>query len=123
MSVANRFTSVPAVPQGGFTDYQTVLIGAVKENIELLTGLRGEDDVVSKAITQGQVTVNQMGQQKMQQVTAKGDGSTITISGTAYDLANLSDVRKLIVDVQTLAGDVAEMRATLNFLIKQMRGR
>lgn len=123
MSVANRFTSVPAVPQGGFTDYQTVLIGAVKENIELLTGLRGEVDVVSKAITQGQVTVNQMGQQKMQQVTAKGDGSTITISGTAYDLANLSDVRKLIVDVQTLAGDVAEMRATLNFLIKQMRGR
>tara|TARA_B100001057_G_scaffold76283_1_gene71029 strand:- start:1168 stop:1539 length:372 start_codon:yes stop_codon:yes gene_type:complete len=123
MSVANRFTSVPAVPQGGFTDYQTVLIGAVKENIELLTGLRGETDVVSKAITQGQVTVNQMGQQKMQQVTAKGDGSTITISGTAYDLANLSDVRKLIVDVQTLAGDVAEMRATLNFLIKQMRGR
>jgi len=123
MSVANRFTSVPAVPQGGFTDYQTVLIGAVKENIELLTGLRGEADVVSKAITQGQVTVNQMGQQKMQQVTAKGDGSTITISGTAYDLANLDDVRKLIVDVQTLAGDVAEMRATLNFLIKQMRGR
>ena len=123
MSVANRFTSVPAVPQGGFTDYQTVLIGAVKENIELLTGLRGEADVVSKAITQGQVTVNQMGQQKMQQVTAKGDGSTITISGTAYDLANLSDVRKLIVDVQTLAGDVAEMRATLNFLIKQLKGR
>ena len=123
MSVANRFTSVPAVPQGGFTDYQTVLIGAVKENIELLTGLRGEADVVSKAITQGQVTVNQMGQQNMQQVTAKGDGSTITISGTAYDLANLSDVRKLIVDVQTLAGDVAEMRATVNFLIKQMRGR
>ena len=123
MSVANRFTSVQAVPQGGFTDYKTVLIGAVKENIELLTGLRGEADVVSKAITQGQVTVNQMGQQKMQQVTAKGDGSTITISGTAYDLANLSDVRKLIVDVQTLAGDVAEMRATLNFLIKQMRGR
>lgn len=123
MSVANRFTSVPAVPQGGFTDYQTVLISSVKENVELLTGLRGEADTVSKAVTQGQVTVNQMGQQKMQQVTAKGDGSTITISGTAYDLANLSDVRKLIVDVQTLAGDVAEMRATLNFLIKQMRGR
>ena len=39
MSIANRFTSVPAVPQGGFTDYQTVLIGAVKENVELLTGL------------------------------------------------------------------------------------
>ena len=51
MSIANRFTSVPAVPQGGFTDYQTVLIGAVKENVELLTGLRGEVDTASKAVT------------------------------------------------------------------------
>lgn len=123
MSIANRFTSVPAVPQGGFTDYQTVLIGAVKENVELLTGLRGEVDTVSKAVTQGQVTVNEMGQQKLQQTSAKGTGSVITISGTAYELANLDDVRKLIIDVQTLAGDVAEMRATLNFLLRQLKGR
>ena len=123
MSISNRFTSVPAVPQGGFTDYQTVLIGAVKENVELLTGLRGEVDTVSKAVTQGQVTVNEMGQQKLQQTSAKGTGSVITISGTAYELANLDDVRKLIVDVQTLAGDVAEMRATLNFLLRQLKGR
>ena len=123
MSIANRFTSVPAVPQGGFTDYQTVLIGAVKENVELLTGLRGEVDTVSKAVTQGQVTVNEMGQQKLQQTSAKGSGSVITISGTAYELANLDDFRKLIIDVQTLAGDVAEMRATLNFLLRQLKGR
>ena len=123
MSVANRFTGVPAVPQGGFTDYQTVLIGAVKENVELLTGLRGEVDTASKAVTQGQITVNEMGQQRMQQVSAIGAGSTITISGTSYDLANLDDVSKLIIDVQTLAGDVAEMRATLNFLLRQLKGR
>ena len=123
MSIANRFTSVPAVPQGGFTDYQTVLIGAVKENVELLTGLRGEVDTVSKAVTQGQVTVNEMGQQKLQQTSAKGSGSVITISGTSYELANLDDFRKLIIDVQTLAGDVAEMRATLNFLLRQLKGR
>jgi len=123
MSIANRFTSVPAVPQGGFTDYQTVLIGAVKENVELLTGLRGEVDTASKAVTQGQITVNEMGQQRMQQVSAIGAGSTITISGTSYDLANLDDVSKLIIDVQTLAGDVAEMRATLNFLLRQLKGR
>ena len=123
MSIANRFTSVPAVPQGGFTDYQTVLIGAVKENVELLTGLRGEVDTVSKAVTQGQVTVNEMGQQKLQQTSAKGSGSVITISGTDYELANLDDFRKLIIDVQTLAGDVAEMRATLNFLLRQLKGR
>ena len=123
MSVANRFTSVPAVPQGGFTDYQTVLIGAVKENVELLTGLRGEVDTVSKAVTQGQITVNEMGQQKLQQTSAKGNGSAITIDGTTYDLANLDDFRRLIIDVQTLAGDVAQMRATLNFLLRQLKGR
>ena len=123
MSIANRFTSVPAVPQGGFTDYQTVLIGAVKENVELLTGLRGEVDTVSKAVTQGQITVNEMGQQKLQQTSAKGNGSAITIDGTTYDLANLDDFRRLIIAVQPLAGDVAQRRATLNFLIKQMRGR
>ena len=123
MSIANRFTSVPAVPQGGFTDYQTVLIGAVKENVELLTGLRGEVDTVSKAVTQGQITVNEMGQQKLQQTSAKGNGSSITISGTTYELANLDDFRKLILDVQTLAGDVAQMRATLNFLLRQLKGR
>ena len=123
MSIANRFTSVPAVPQGGFTDYQTVLIGAVKENVELLTGLRGEVDTVSKAVTQGQVTVNEMGQQKLQQTSAKGTGSVITIDGTDYELANLDDFRKLILDVQTLSGDVAEMRATLNFLLRQLKGR
>ena len=49
--------------------------------------------------------------------------STITLSGTSYDLANLDDVSKLIIDVQTLAGDVAEMRATLNFLLRQLKGR
>ena len=119
MSVRDRFTTVPAVPQGGFTDYQTVLIGAVKENVELLTGLRGETDLNSKAITQGQVTVNNMSAQKLQQVTAKGTGFTIS----SQDVASLEDHNKLILDVQTLASDLAETRAVLNFLIKQMKGQ
>ena len=46
-----RFTAIPAVPQGGITDWQSVLITTVKENVELLTGLRGEADLASKAIT------------------------------------------------------------------------
>ena len=48
MSVANRFTGVPAVPQGGFTDYQTVLIGAVKENVDPIKvrDVKAADDTV-----------------------------------------------------------------------------
>lgn len=115
----NRFTGIPALPQGGFTDYQNVLIGSVKENVELLTGLRGEVDSVSKAVTQGQVTTNTMPAQKMQQVSAKGKG--FTISG--QEVAGLDDYGKLLLDVQTLASDVAETRATLNFLIRQLKGQ
>ena len=60
-----------------------------------------------------------MGTQKMQQVSAKGTGFTIS----SQEVASLDDVSKLILDVQTLAGDVAEIRATLNFLIRQLKGR
>tara|TARA_R110002012_G_scaffold311657_1_gene521313 strand:- start:1778 stop:2137 length:360 start_codon:yes stop_codon:yes gene_type:complete len=119
MSRVNRFTGIPALPQGGgFTDYQNVLIGSVKENVELLTGLRGEADEASKAVTQGQVTTNQMAEQRMRQVSAKGVG--FTISGSK--VAGLDDYGKLLVDVQTLASDLAETRATLNFLIGQLKG-
>ena len=45
-----RFTAIPAVPQGGITDWQSVLISSVKENVELLTGLRGESDLISQEV-------------------------------------------------------------------------
>ena len=114
-----RFSAIPAVPQGGLTDWQTVLISAVKENVELLTGLRGEVDLQSKAVTQGQVTVNQMEEQNLKQVTAKGAGFTIS----SQDVASLDDYAKLILDVQTLANDVKLTRDVVNLLIKQIRGQ
>ena len=113
-----RFTAIPAVPQGGITDWQSVLISSVKENVELLTGLRGEADLASKAITQGQITINQMSAQNMKQVSAKGSG--FTISG--QEVAGLDDYGKLITDVQTLANDLAYTRNVLNALIRQLKG-
>lgn len=113
-----RFTAIPAVPQGGITDWQSVLISSVKENVELLTGLRGEVDLASKAITQGQITLEQMGDQNMKQVSAKGSG--FTISG--QEVAGLDDYGLLLTDVQTLANDLAYTRAVLNALIQQLRG-
>lgn len=114
-----RFTAIPAVPQGGLTDWQSVLISAVKENVELLTGTRGEVDLASRAVTQGQVTLLQMPDQDMRQVTAKGAG--FTISG--QEVVSLEDYGKLLTDVQTLANDLAYTRAVLNALIKQVRGQ
>ena len=113
-----RFTAIPAVPQGGITDWQSILISSVKENVELLTGLRGESDLQSKAVTQGQVTIKEMSEQDMKQVSAKGAG--FTISG--QEVAGLDDYGKLITDVQTLANDLALTRAVLNALIQQVKG-
>ena len=113
-----RFTAIPAVPQGGITDWQSVLISSVKENVELLTGLRGETDLASKAVTYGQIRVTPMTAQKLQQVSAKGAG--FTISG--QEVAGLDDYGKLITDVQTLANDLAYTRNVLNALIRQLKG-
>ena len=113
-----RFTAIPAVPQGGITDWQSVLITSVKENVELLTGLRGEADLASKAVTKGQITLQTMPDQNMKQVSAKGTGFTIS----SQEVAGLDDVGLLITDVQTLANDLAYTRAVLNALIDQLRG-
>ena len=113
-----RFTAIPAVPQGGITDWQSVLITTVKENVELLTGLRGEADLSSKAITKGQITIREQPDQNMRQVSAKGAG--FTISG--QEVAGLTDYGLLLTDVQTLANDVAFNRTVLNALIRQLKG-
>ena len=113
-----RFTAIPAVPQGGITDWQSVLISSVKENVELLTGLRGEADLASRAVTKGQITLQEMPDQNMRQVSAKGTGFTIS----SQEVAGLDDVGLLITDVQTLANDVAYTRAVVNALIKQLKG-
>jgi len=113
-----RFTAIPAVPQGGITDWQSVLISSVKENVELLTGLRGEADLASRAVVKGQITLLEMPDQNMRQVSSKGTG--FTISG--QEVAGLTDYGLLLTDVQTLANDVAFNRTVLNALIRQLKG-
>lgn len=113
-----RFTAIPAVPQGGISDWQSILISSVKENVELLTGLRGEADLASKAVTRGQITLLEQPQQNMKQVSAKGTG--FTVSG--QEVAGLADYGLLLTDVQTLANDLAFTRTVLNVLIKQLKG-
>ncbi len=117
--MSNRFVSVPTVPTNTDLNQQLlVLIENIKENVELLTGLRDEADRISKSVTQGQVTVLSLPTQDMQQLSAKGAG--FTISG--QDVVSLEDYDKLRQDVQTLADDLAFTRAVLNALITQLKG-
>ncbi len=112
-----RFTAIPNIPQSGLTDWQFNTLNAMKENIELLTGARGEIDSSSRALTKSTVTVSYAPTQQMQRITAEGTG--FTVSGVKVPA--LSDYEKLAINVQTLANDVAALRNTLNNLISQLK--
>jgi hypothetical protein len=113
-----RYAAIPDVPAGGLTNWQAQTLSAIKENVELLTGTRGEKDGASKAVLKAQVTVANPPIQTMQRVTATGSG--FTISGVK--VAGLDDYNRLVVDVQQLANDVASLRNTVNNLISQLKG-
>jgi len=113
-----RFTAIPNIPQQGLTDWQFVTLNAMKENLELLTGARGNSAVSATAITRGSVTVQDAPAQSMQRVTAEGVG--FTISGVT--VPSLDDYVKLITNVQQIANDVAALRNTVNALLNQLKG-
>jgi len=114
-----RFTGIPELPQKNVPAWQAGILGAMKEDVELLIGQRGETDSNSKAVTQGAVTLPELSTQNMQQVSAKGNG----FSHSGDDIASLDDYVKLITDVQTLANDLKYTRDTLNALIRQIKGK
>jgi len=116
--MAGRYSSIPAIPTGGIANWQGAVLGALKENVELLTNQRNEADRVSVALTRGDVTVLPADSLGLQGVTARGNG--FTISGR--EVAALEDQVKLIEDVQQLIADVAYLRNVLNTLINQLRG-
>jgi len=113
-----RFSAIPAIPQQGLMDWQFVTLNAMKENLELLIGARGNSAVSAAAITRGSVTVADAPTQTMQRVTAEGTG--FTISGVT--VPSLEDYGKLVTNVQQLANDVATLRNTVNALINQLKG-
>ena len=113
-----RFTAIPSVPTGNVTEWQGQIFRALKEDVELLAGIRGEADLASKAVTRGQLRVNQTAQPTFSRVSATGKGYTIS----GQNVPDLDDYGKLINDVQLLANDVTTLRNTVNALIAQLKG-
>jgi len=124
-----RFTAIPAVPQAGVNQWEYSTISALKENVELLIGARGEVGASNRALTKGQLSVVETPQQSMRQVTAEGLAFNIplysgSINGqiTGYvAVPSIDDYVKLLSNVQQLANDVAAVRNTLNVLIQQLK--
>lgn len=112
-----RFTGVPSLPQSNIDAWQMSVLGALKENVELLTGSRGEADGASRALLKGQLTVAPPPSPSLTAISARGAG--VTISGV--QVPTLADYLSLLRDVQLLANDVVRLRATVDTLIQQLR--
>lgn len=130
--MATKYSAIPALPDTGVEQWQAFMLDSIKENVELLTGSRGEDGQASKAITKAQLSVASPPVQQMTNITATGAGAavltaftivnnSVTVTGRA-NVPVLEDYNLLLSNVQQLANDVAGLRATVEILISQLKG-
>jgi len=114
-----RFVGIPEVPTAGLQDFQAQLFGAMKENIELLIGSRGEIGSSSSAVTRGDIRAALLGVQRMHTVNTIGpEGYNIS----SRDVASLVSHRGLRDDVQLLANDLVNTRETVDLIIRDLKG-
>lgn len=113
-----RFTGIPSLPPAGLDPAQARLLSAIKENVELLTGTRGEQDRASRALTRGQVNIRNLPEAQFRNLTARGDG--IALSGA--EMPTLQDYTRALQDIQRLSQDVDTLREYVQTLITQLRG-
>jgi len=106
-----RFVAIPELPVSGLLDFQALLFGAMKENVELLSGTRGEADLSSRAIVRGDIGVEQLGTQNLVQINTSN--SALPPTAGFVDLRN---------DVQTLANDLFRTRQAFDLLIANLKG-
>jgi len=114
----SRFTAIPDPPQTQMSDWQFYMFTAIKQNLDLLTGLRQERDGGSQAITRSSVTITSVPAQSMRQITAQG--ASLNIEGATVPAAE--DYVEALKNLQQLANDVANLYAVVNTLIRQLRG-
>lgn len=133
------FYPIPAIPTSGVEDWKVRTLGALKQNVELLVGTRGEADNASRAVLRsaislpelsemnftGATSINCPGGQsyRLGYVTVSGipvsrqiaDASTANLNLSSYlaGCAVRSDVIKLLIDLQNLRVAVENISAAL----------
>lgn len=116
--MAGRYSAIPAIPQEGLSQVQFLLLDSLKQNVELLAGIRGEPDGRSRAVIRDDLKIENIGEQELIQLSAEGRG--VQISG--QNVPTLEDYGKLLNDVQQLANDLFNTRAGILALIRQLKG-
>jgi len=111
------YTVIPTIPQQGLTEWEYRTLSAMRENLELLTGVRSGAQGAA-AVTRGSISVAAP-PATLQRVTAEGVGYTIN----NVTVPSLEDYVKLINNVQQLTNDVATLRQVVAGLITQLKGQ
>lgn len=123
-----RFSAIPDIPVSAAAEWQSQVLEAMKQNVELLAGIRGESDRASKAVLQGAVKIKSLPEptyNKAYQMTVQGKGysvSGVDVAGFKDYVKLINDVGSLSADIQRLANDVNNLRDGLQILINQLRG-
>lgn len=124
-----RFVGIPAIPETDLTAGEVVLFNAIKENLELLAGIRGSKAEGLRAIRKEEVQIQGLGNSTVDTV----GSSKLTVRGQGFNIQDatvpsLEDYTKLIndflvvkQDIATLANEIRILREALNTLIVQLR--
>lgn len=133
------FYPIPAIPTSGVEDWKIRTFGALKQNVELLTGTRGEADNASRAVLKSAVQLVEV--PEMNFTTAKSincpvvgnywigyitvggiqyprnvadyDQTNVDVAGYLAGCAVRDDVVKLLIDLQNLRLAVENIAAVL----------
>ncbi len=110
-----KFVGIPTLPTEGIPPGQAVMLNAVKQNLEMLIGVRGSGS--DAAVVRSDITVR-MPAKVLKTTTAQG--AAISISGA--QVAAAADYAKLISDVQGVIAVVNQNHDILDALIRQLKG-
>lgn len=118
-----QYQGIPSIPPQQIEQWQYDILSAMKENLEILMGVRGVNgnQGVGRAITNDTIGVESADRQIMKQLSARGDFFTLTTASGDIQFPQQQDYVKLLNDVQQLAIDVANIQNALNALLKNMK--
>lgn len=124
-----RFTAIPAPPVFGSQEWEVRTLNAMKQNVDLLTGLRNEEDLASKALLTSTYDLPFTGDRRLDSVqsinydlsSASGFVTDLSGGGVSQGMVNSINNGVLASDLDILRQDIAALRNTVNTLLAVLR--
>jgi hypothetical protein len=113
------FASMPDPPVAHVTVSELNFFAAVKHNLDMLTGAKGD---APTPVFRGTIKARLVTPVNLTAVSAQGSGLRIPNGPNAFlEVPTLEDYRKLVQDVARLKADVDAVRESYNSLLTQMK--